>query len=404
MENTLLESGKKLQKELVKYRRYLHEHAETGFELPQTLAFVDKTLRKMGYEPQRCGRAGLLATVGKKGAREKTFLLRADMDGLPLREETGLPFACDNGNMHACGHDLHTAMLLGAAKLLKMRENELNGRVKLLFQPAEETLEGAADALKSGVLRTPNVHAAMMLHVMTAGELPTGSAVVASGGVSAPAADFFTVRVQGKGCHGSMPQKGVDALTAAAHIVVGLQEISAREIPAGEPLALTIGALHAGKAGNVIADYAEMKGTLRAFDEELRESVKKRLIEISAQIARAFRATARTEFTSGCPTLVNDGALSDFTVGVLKKTLGEDSVFSSVAFGGTKSMAGGSEDFAYISHKVSTVMVALGAGERGKGYEYPLHHPKATFDEDALCVGSVIYAQTAIEWLRANGK
>ena len=355
----VLKSAKAQQKELVRYRRYLHKHAETGFSLDKTLAFVEKTLREIGCTPKKCGKAGLVTTIGKESG--KTFLLRADMDALPLREETGLPFACKLGNMHACGHDFHATMLLGAAKLLKEREKELNGCVKLLFQPAEEILKGGIDALKSGILRTPKVHAAMSVHVATATELPTGKVIVAAGGVSAPAADFFTIRIQGKGCHGSVPQKGVDALTAAAHTLVALQEISAREIPAGEPLALTIGSLRAGEAGNVIADFAELKGTLRAFDERLRAQVKTRLVEIAKGVAKAFRATAKVEFTSGCPTLVNDGELSELTLRSLQDALGTENALSTAAFGGAKNMSGGSEDFAYISQKVPSVMVAIGA-------------------------------------------
>ena len=397
----LLENGKRIQKELVEYRRYLHAHAETGFDMQTTLPFVEKKLREMGYQPQKCGKAGLTATIGKK-SKGKTFLLRADMDALPLQEETGLSFACPYGNMHACGHDMHTAMLLGAAKLLKEREKEINGRIILLFQPAEEILEGGADVLKTGVLRVQKVDCAMSVHVATATELSTGSVVVASGGVGAPAADFFTIRIYGKGCHGSMPQKGVDALTVAAHTVIALQEISAREVPAGEPLALTIGALQAGAAGNVIADTAQLKGTLRAFDEKLRARVKKRLEGIAKHVAKAFRATAEIEFTSGCPTLVNDEKLSEFTLQTLRKTLGEKNVYSSASFGGSKNLAGGSEDFAYISQEVPSVMVVIGAGERKKGYGYPLHHPKATFDENGLWIGSIVYTQTALAWLQEN--
>lgn len=401
MGKSIIKQAQGLQKKLIEYRRYLHANAEVGFELKKTLGFVEKTLRKMGYTPQKCGRAGLVVTVGKPNTRRGAFLLRADMDALPLQEETSLPYACKCGNMHACGHDMHTAMLLGAARVLKDREKELNGQIKLLFQPAEEILEGSVDVLKSGVLSAPKVRAAMMLHVMTATELPTGKAVVASGGVSAPAADFFTVRVQGKGCHGSMPHKGVDALTTAAHIVIALQEISAREIPASEPFVLTVGALQAGNAGNVIADTSEIKGTMRCFDEGLRTRVKKRIEEVSSHVAKAFRGSAETVFTSGCPTLVNDERLSNFTVRTLQALFGQENAFPSSAFGGRKDV-GGSEDFAYISHEVPSVMVALGAGEKGKGYDYPLHHPKASFDENALWIGSAIYAQTAIEWLKGE--
>lgn len=390
--------AKDLQKELVELRRCLHECAEVGFALKKTEAFVKGELQKMGYESQSCGKSGFTVTVG---SGEKTFLLRADMDGLPIQEETGLPYACKRGNMHACGHDMHTAMLLGAAKLLKAREKTLKGRVKFLFQPAEELLEGAKNALENGVLDTPKVDGALMIHVMTNVAMPVGSAVVASAGVSAPAADYFTVKVKGKGCHGSAPWNGVDAASVAAHILLALHELSARELSLSEPAVLTVGSLSAGKASNVIADTALLKGTLRAFDEGVRERIKQRLEEISKSVAKAFRAKATVSYEGGCPTLFNDEKLSAFTEKSLKKLLGENAVFASAKLqGDAKEKSGGSEDFAYISHEVPSVMVALAAGETEKGYIYPLHHPKADFDEEALSVGAAVYAHTAIEWLK----
>ncbi|MBR1974328.1 MAG: amidohydrolase [Clostridia bacterium] len=395
----ILNEAKRWQKEFVEYRRYLHEHAEAGFALEKTVAFVEEKLKEMDYTPQKCGKAGLTATVGKGN---RTFLLRADMDGLPIREQTRLPFACKSGNMHACGHDMHTAMLLGAARLLKAHERELKGTIKLLFQPAEELLQGAQDCIEGGVLR--GVNGAMMLHVMTATELPVGTAVVASSGVSAPAADYFTIQVQGKSCHGSAPWNGVDALTAAAHLLVSLQEISAREISLAKPAVLTVGTFSAGSAPNVIADSAILKGTLRAFDEETRDTLKKRLTEIAKGTAKAFRARAKITFDSGCPTLVNDSELSAFAESAAKDLLGEQVVFNSAQLSGGSVAAknGGSEDFAYISQEIPSVMLALSAGEINKGYEYPLHHPKAVFDENAICYGAGLYAHIAMEWLK-NG-
>ena len=333
----------------------------------------------------------------KKG---KTLLLRADVDGLPIAEKTGLAYACKNGRMHACGHDMHAAMLLGAAKLLKAHEKDLPCRVKLLFQPAEELLEGAKDVIDGGVLDDPKPAAAVMLHVLTATPLPTGTAVVASGGVSAPAADFFHIKIQGKGCHGAAPWKGVDALTVSAHVLLALQEISARELTPSQPAVLTVGAVQSEGADNAIADSAVLKGTLRAFNEKVRKQVKKRVEQIAKHVARAFRATAEVVYNGGCPTLINDGALSNFTEKTLRDMLGEGAVFTSESLGGdVRENSGGSEDFAYISHKIPSVMVALSAGQSDKGYPYPLHHPKAAFDEGVLWQGSAIYAAIALSWL-----
>lgn len=400
MKNTIWKEAQALQSALVAHRRYLHEHAERGFALEKTLSYVRDRLENMGYKPQNCGRAGLVATVGDE--KGKCFLLRADMDGLPIRENSGEAFACKTGNMHACGHDMHTAMLLGAAQLLKSHEDALTGCVKLLFQPAEELLEGAKDMLQNGVLTDPSANGGMMLHVMTDVPFPTGTAIVASKGVSAPAADFFRITVQGKSCHGSAPWNGVDALTAAAHILIALQELSAREISLAAPAVLTVGALQAGEAGNVIADTALLKGTLRAFDEETRAQVKKRMGEIVKNVAKAFRAKAKIVYEGGCPTLLNDGVLSAFALQTAKELLGDKKAFFSAELGGggVAQKNGGSEDFAYISHEIPTVMLALAAGQTEKGYRYPLHHPKTRFDENALCMGAALYAQIAIKWLK----
>ena len=393
---TLLDEAKSLQKELVNIRRYLHKNAETGFQVDKTYAYIKARLEEYGYTPKKCGKAGLIATVGKKMG--KTILLRADIDGLPIAEETGLNFACKHQNMHACGHDMHVAMLLGAAKLLKAREKELNGCVKLLFQPAEELLEGAKNVIENGVLESPKPQAAMMLHVMTNVEIPAGTAVVASGGVSAPAADFFSIKI--KGCHGAAPWKGVDALSVAAHILLALQEIPARELPIATPAVLTVGTVRSVGADNAISDLAELNGTLRAFDETIRKQVKKRIETIAQNVAKAFRATAEVVYGGGCPTLINDEKLSAFAEEALKGALGQEKVFTSNGLGGdVRANSGGSEDFAYISHKVPSVMVALAAGEPKNGYEYPLHHPKADFDEKTLPVGSAIYAQMAYAYI-----
>ena len=398
----LYKEAENVQGELVEYRRFLHAHAETGFALKKTVRFVKANLEKMGYAPVACGKACIVACVGNgSGERENTkkaFLLRADMDGLPIVEKSGVSFACKTGNMHACGHDMHAAMLLGAARLLKAHERELKGTVKLLFQPAEETLEGAKAAIAAGVLKDPDVGGATTLHVMTASEMKSGTLVVFSKGVSAPAADYFTITVKGKGCHGSTPHNGVDALTAAAHILVALQEIAARELSVSDDCVLTVGTAQGGTAPNVIPDLVKMQGTLRAYTEQARARLKKRLSEICVAVAKAFRARAKVTFDSGCPTLVNDERLSLLAENVARETLGVDRVLTTAEMGGGNARGGGSEDFAYISHQTPSVALALAAGEREKGFEYPLHHPKVRFDESVLPIGSAVLAAMAFRF------
>ena len=393
----LLQQAQALQAELIQHRRYLHSHAETGFDLINTKAYVKVALQKIGYEPQECGKCGLIAQIGKPGG--KTFLLRADMDALAIPEEANVDYACSNGNMHACGHDMHTTILLGAAKLLKEHEQELNGTVRLMFQPSEETFEGAKDMIEAGALE--GVDGAMMFHSTVGFPIPAGTVIVSSPGVSAPAADYFTIKVQGKGCHGSAPQNGMDPLTAAAHILIALQEIHARELSASQEAVLTIGTFQGGAAANVIPDTATMGGTIRTYDEETRAYLKERIVAISHGIAGAFRTEAQVTFGSGCPTLVNDTRLSNEITATVKDFLGQGRAFTTAELsGGKPSRGGGSEDFAYVSQKVPAVMLAIAAGEPKNGHTYPLHHPKVTFDESALSTGSAVFAWCAIEQLR----
>lgn len=263
------------------------------------------------------------------GKREgKVFLLRADMDALPIEEETEEDFASVNGCMHACGHDMHTAMLLGAAKLLKMHEEEIEGTVKLMFQPAEEIFEGSRNMIESGLLNDPDVDAALMVHVTAGMPFEAGTVVVADAGVSAPAADYFEIRVQGTGCHGSMPNMGVDPLNAAAHILLALQEIHSRELAMDDRAVLTVGTLHAGTAANAIPDAAVMGGSIRTCDEEVRSLIKERLVQIAEGTAKVFRAEAKVTFGSGCPTLVNDQELSACAETYAKELLGRNRAFS----------------------------------------------------------------------------
>ena len=385
------EEAKAIENEFLELRRCLHTHAEVGFSLPYPTGLVFAKLREYGYDPEKCGRAGITATVGRGG---KTFLLRADMDALPMREETGLEFAARGGNMHACGHDMHTAMLLLAAKLLRAHEAELCGTVKLVFQPAEELLAGAKDMIDAGVLEKPRVDAAFMLHVLSAVNTPVGSVIVPSGGVSAPSADYFDIRISGKSCHGAMPEKGADALLAAAHVLVALSSLSARELAIGERALFTIGKMVSGSAANAIAGEALLSGTLRAYSAQTREKLRRRISEISRGVASALGTAAEVIFGKGTPSLKNDVSLSSCIGKYCLELLPHEYVLPAEIPGA----AGGSEDFAYIAEKVPAAMVSISAGSG----EYPLHHPKVCFDESVLATGGALYAHVAARWLQDN--
>ena len=402
----LLKEAESYKDLLVEDRRYLHTHPGTGFDIKDTVDYVRKQLEEMGHQPTNCGKAGLVALAGGKKPG-KVFLIRGDMDALPMKEEAEVDFPSTNGNMHACGHDMHTAMMLGAARLLKAHEDEIEGTVKLMFQPAEEIFEGSHDMIEAGVLKNPDVDAALMIHVMAGLPVPAGTVISCDGGVSAPAADYFDIKVQGKGCHGSMPNNGVDPITAAAHIITGLQEIQARELPLTDGAVLTIGTIQAGNASNVIPDTAYMGGTIRTYDEDTRAFLKERMTAMAEGIASSFRASATVSFGSGCPTLKNDMELAECTPRYVKELLGPAKAFTA---GQLNAMSGpgkaqkstGSEDFAYVSQEVPSIMFALAAGHPEDGYCYPQHHPKAKFDESVLPSGSAVYAYTALRWLEEH--
>lgn len=398
----ILNQARALGERCVADRRHLHTNPETGFDLEKTCAYVRQRLESMGLSPQSCGRSGLVCTLGRPG---KTILLRADMDALPVREETGLDYASTNGCMHACGHDMHTAMLLSAAEILKSHESELQGTVKLMFQPAEEPLQGAQDMVDAGVLENPHVDAALMFHVMTGQTIPVGTVIISAPGVSAPAAGMFTIRVQGRGSHGAMPNTGVDPINVAAHIVLALQEINARELALSESAALTIGMLQAGNTANVIPDVAVLRGNYRTFSDETMDLLRRRIVEISQGVAGVFRASAEVSFDSGCPTLINDAALSARVEGYLSELLAPGQVFNAAKIAGSSvSRSSGSEDFANLSHRVPTLMMALAAGHPDQGHAQPLHNPKATFDERALVPGSASFAYLAMRYLEDEAK
>lgn len=397
MKEQVLNDAKELQAYLVEVRHQLHRHPETGFDLTYTTAFVRSELEKMGYAPEACGKAGLVVIAGGKKPG-KTILLRGDMDALPLAEESGESFASENpGKMHGCGHDMHATMLLGAAKLLKKYEDEIKGSVKLMFQPAEEIFQGSVDMIENGVLENPHVDAAVMIHVVAGMPIPTGTVMIPGGGISTASCEQYHILVEGKGGHGSAPHQSIDPITAAAQIHLALQEINSRELAPGSFGVFTTCKFQSGETSNVIPSTADMWGTIRTLDAEgkVGEQIKTRMTEIATGIASAMRCKATVEFYDYCPCFVVNEDLSGNAVDYMTELLGQK--VQKITQPG-----GGSEDFAFVSHKVPAVAMHMVAGSSRDGYEYGLHHPKVRFDESVLWQGTAAYTYLALRWLQEH--
>lgn len=395
----ILLDAKDLQEELVGIRRTIHQHPEVGFDLDRTVELVLTKLTEFGYEPKRCGKAGVVATIGNGNG--KTYLLRGDMDALPIVEDNDLAFKSTNDKMHACGHDTHTTMLLGAAKLLKKYESEINGTIKLMFQPAEEIMLGAKDMIDSGVLENPKVNAGSMIHIMPGMPVNDGNIIITKTGKALSSCDWFEIEIFGKNGHGSMPKDAIDPIVPASNIHLALMEIQSRELPADALMALTVGEFHAGDTSNVIPETAILKGTLRAYDEEMRANIKERMRDISENIAKAYRCKAEVRFLAGCPTLVNDSSVVELAKDVLPETLGKDYVIAQDDLPKNEVQMG-SEDFAYISQEIPTVLLGIAAADSRLSEPYPVHHPKLVLNEDILYRGTAAHVSMALNWLKNN--
>lgn len=393
MEN-FIKQAKLIKEDLLNYRRTIHSNPEVGDKLPKTKVFVMDKLREFGYEPIEICESGIVATIeGNKSS--KTFLLRADMDALPMKEDTNCDFKSNNGCMHSCGHDMHTAMLLGAAKLLKQNQEQIEGTVKLVFQPDEEGFTGAKKMINAGVLENPKVNAAMAMHVHSG----TPSNVVLYGlGTSIAGCNRFRIVVKGIGCHGAMPETGIDPINIAAHIYLSLQEITNREIPSTKPAVLTIGKFIGGDAPNIIPKEVIMEGTIRSLDKELGQFIFNRINDIVKSTAKMFRGEAELIELSSVPPLANDTNLAKELGSYVKDLVGEKGV---VEFEGGGM---GSEDFASYSYEVPSVYFMLGAGTKQENplYGEPMHNNKVVFNEDIMVTGAAMHAYCAIKWLKNN--
>lgn len=395
----VFELAQSMQDELVAHRRHFHQNPEVGLEMPMTHEYVMKALKDMGYEPKKIGGYSVVAIAGGKKPG-KTILLRGDMDALPLREETDLPFKSDNGCMHACGHDFHTSMMLGAAKVLKQLEGEINGTVKLFFQTAEETLQGAKEAVEDGLLTNPAVDAAMMIHVTSNTDLADGTLVAPEYGACYASADWYTVNVTGKGGHGASPHTTISAINMITAVNAGIQEIMSVMVPSYQSAVCTVGQIHAGDTSNIIPETAFLSGTIRTFDPEVRTLIKNALCTMTESVTKARGGTGEVVFTNSSPSVINNREICDSLLGHAGKAIGEDkALYGSKIPGSGVSKTSGSEDFAYIAEKVPSAVYWLAAGKTDEGYCYPGHNPKTAFNESALCYGVAAYAAAALGWL-----
>jgi hippurate hydrolase len=370
--------------DIVALRREIHREPELGFETGKTAKKVLEALDGLPLEVEiGIAENGVVATLQGDGP---TVALRADMDALPIHEETGLPFASEeDGKMHACGHDGHTSMLVGAARALSqdhLRER-LNGTVKFIFQPAEEGGGGGRVMVEEGVAE--DVHSIFALHLWPG--LPFGTAATKSGPIMA-AADRFEMTVKGNGGHGAMPHLAVDAIAVAAQIVTALQTLVSREVNPVEPAVLTVGEIEAGFAFNIIPEVARLGGTVRTFDADLRERIPERIEELARGVAGGMRGNAELDYRFSYPVTRNDAEASDLVLGVAEELFGKENTVELTH----PSM--GAEDFAFFLEKVPGAFIWLGVGDVSG-----LHTAQFSFDEEILPQGSALLAALALESL-----
>lgn len=388
------ERALELKAETVENRRFFHKNAECGVHMPKAVAFVTEKLRAYGLDPKPLGE-GVTATLG---AGEPVLLLRADMDALPMPEESGLPFACPTGTeAHACGHDCHAAMLLTAARMLKEREGELRGTVKFMFQPGEETFEGSKNMIEAGILENPAPEAALAFHTGP-GKLPVGLVMYNDRSTMMFSTDIFKITIKGRGGHGAYPHTAVDPINIGVHVHLGLQELIARESDPQKCTLLTVGHFEAGATANIIPDTATLEGTIRTNDKEARDKLLRRIRELTEGIAKAYGGEAIVEIPRGVPPLVCDGDTVREMMGYLR----EMDIPGFAEYPGIASSA--SEDFALVAERVPTAFIYLASGFADERGDAPAHNPKVMFNEDVLPVGAAGLTHCAIRWLEERAK
>ncbi|MGB3327921.1 MAG: amidohydrolase [Thermomicrobiales bacterium] len=376
-------------------RRHFHEHPELGFQEVETAKVVAARLASLGVEDIRTGInktgvTGLIRGTGSGPNADRTILLRADMDALPIHEETGVEYASQNdGVMHACGHDAHTAILLGAARILSQRTSDFAGTVKLLFQPAEEMPPGGAlGMIEEGVLENPHVDAVFGLHM--ANELEVGLVAVGGGPILA-GGDLFQITIQGKGGHAARPQAAIDPVVIGSQIVSALQTVVSRSVDPMESAVLSITVFKAGEAFNVIPDVATIGGTVRWFSMEVAALVEERMIAIAEGIGAAAGAEVSVQIIKGYPPTINDAAQAAIVREALVAVAGEANVI-------TPTPIMGGEDFSRFLLNRPGAFFNIGSKNEARGFTYGHHHPKFDIDEDSLGTGVAAMVQTVLTW------
>lgn len=386
------ELSEKYKNELISYRREFHQNPEISWQEIRTSKRIEEELIKMGITTERIANTGIVGTITGKVNSKKVVALRADIDALPIQEanESITYKSKKKGIMHACGHDSHIAMLLIAAKILQESKDQLNGIVKLIFQPAEEIVEGAKKMLDEGVLN--GVNAILGIHIWS--QFPAGK-VSLEAGPRLAAGDRFRITVKGKGSHGAVPHLGVDAIVAASAIVMNLQTIVSREINPLEPAVVSLGKINGGFNFNVICNKVVIEGTTRSFNPDIQENFPSIIKRIIKKTASTFNATAELDYTIGSPACINDPNISQIASDSITKLYGNNVICSLEKTTAT-------EDFSYFNCIVPGIMAFLGGGNKDKNCTYPQHHEKFDIDEDALPIGSSLYAQFALDFLNKN--
>lgn len=376
---------------MIDIRRELHKNPEIGRNLPCTAGLVESYLNKWGIQYKRFENNGIIAEFGSKTNVNNIIALRADMDALEVFDLKDVSYKSqNNGYMHACGHDAHTSILLGTASILKNIESELSGRVRLIFQPAEETDGGAKDMIEYGALE--GARAIIGLHVEET--LDTGVIGVKKGVVSA-ASNPFTITVSGKGSHGASPQDGVDSIYIASKIIDNLQGVISREIAATESGVITIGKISGGTAMNVICSSVTMQGILRTLGDELRSFSKERIKNIVEMTASMYRGTASIDFVEGYPSYENNSTMVEWFNNFVKNNI-------DVKVVEIKEPSLGVEDFAYYAQKVPALFYKLGSRNESKGIIHPAHGSYFDIDENCMMYGAMIQSKCAYEFLKNN--